>query len=39
MRFAEYVITGWVITAATLLIYWLRLGRRIRRAEKLDADT
>lgn len=33
MRFAEYVISGWVITGAVLLAYWARLGRRIRRAE------
>ena len=38
MKYAEYVITGWVITAAALAVYWLRLGRRIRRAEKLDPD-
>jgi HAMP domain-containing protein len=39
MKFAEYVISGWVITGATLLAYWVRLGRRIRRAENLDTDT
>jgi hypothetical protein len=38
MRFAEYVITGWVITGAALFLYWLRLGQRIRRAEHLDHD-
>jgi len=38
MRYAEYVITGWVITGAALAVYWLRLGRRLRRAEKLDLD-
>jgi hypothetical protein len=38
MRYAEYVITGWVITAAAFALYWWRLGRRIRRAEKLDTD-
>ena len=38
MRFAEYVITGWVVTGAVLLAYWLRLVRRTRRAESLDRD-
>lgn len=38
MRFAEYVISGWVITGAVLLAYWVRLVRRIRRAEHLDTD-
>ena len=33
MRFAEYVITGWVVTGGALLAYWVRLGQRIRRAE------
>jgi len=33
VRFAEYVISGWVITGAALLFYWVRLVRRIRRAE------
>jgi hypothetical protein len=39
MRYAEYVITGWVITAVAFTVYWWRLGRRIRRAEKLETDT
>ena len=38
MRFAEYVITGWAVTGAVLLGYWLRLVRRTRRAESLDRD-
>ena len=38
MRFAEYVITGWVATGAVLLVYWIRIVRRTRRAEQLDAD-
>lgn len=38
MRFAEYVITGWVLTGGVLLAYWLRLVRRTRRAESLDRD-
>ena len=39
MKFAEYVITGWVLTGVALAAYWLRLQRRIRRAERLDRDT
>jgi hypothetical protein len=38
MRFAEYVITGWVVTGAMLLAYWVRIVRRTRRAESLDRD-
>jgi len=38
MRFAEYVITGWAVTGAVLLAYWLRLVRRTRRAESLDRE-
>jgi hypothetical protein len=38
MRFAEYVITGWVLTGVVLLGYWVRLVRRTRRAERLDRD-
>ncbi|HZP30203.1 MAG TPA: hypothetical protein VFC99_14715 [Acidimicrobiia bacterium] len=34
MRFAEYVIGGWVLTGAVLGGYWLRLRQRIRRAER-----
>ena len=33
MRFAEYVITGWALTAGSLAVYWWRLRTRIRRAE------
>ncbi len=36
MKYAEYVITGWAITGALLLAYWLRLVRRIRHAESMD---
>lgn len=36
MKFAEYVIAGWVITGAVFLGYWLNLVRRTRRAEQLD---
>jgi hypothetical protein len=38
MTAAEYVIAGWVITGLALLTYWIRLGRRIRRAEQLETD-
>jgi hypothetical protein len=36
MKFAEYVIGGWALTGGVLAAYWLRLGARIRRAERLD---
>jgi hypothetical protein len=36
MRFAGYVIGGWSLAGAALLLYWLRLGARLRRAEQLD---
>jgi hypothetical protein len=39
MRFAEYVIAGWVLTGAVLVAYWVRLVQRTRRAERLDQDT
>jgi hypothetical protein len=38
MRFAEYVIGGWAVTAGALTAYWLRLGARIRRAERLNRN-
>ncbi len=38
MRFAEYVIGGWVVTGAVLAGYWLRLLWRTRRAERLHTD-
>ena len=42
MKYAEFVITGWVISGALLLAYWVRLVRRIRSAEATtrvgDAD-
>ena len=34
VRFAEYVIAGWVLTGAVLGAYWLRLRQRTRRAER-----
>ena len=38
MKFASYVIGGWSFAGAVFLAYWLRLGARIRRAERLDRD-
>ena len=34
VRFAEYVIGGWVLTGAVLGAYWVRLRQRTRRAER-----
>ncbi len=33
MKYAEYVITGWVLTGATLAGYWAWILRRTMRAE------
>jgi hypothetical protein len=33
VRYAEYVVTGWVLTAAVVAGYWLWIVRRTRRAE------
>jgi hypothetical protein len=38
MRFAEYVITGWALTFATLGAYWLRIVVRTKRAEATLPD-
>jgi hypothetical protein len=38
VKFAEYVIGGWVLTGAVLAAYWVRLIVRIRRAERLNPD-
>jgi hypothetical protein len=38
VKFAEYVIGGWALTGAVLAAYWVRLVRRIRRAERLIPD-
>jgi len=38
VKFAEYVIAGWVVTGTVFLAYWLRLIQRTRRAEQLDRD-
>lgn len=37
MDYAEYVVTGWVLTAAALAAYGLDLARRTRRAQRLLA--
>jgi hypothetical protein len=34
MQFAEYVITGWVLTGVVLGGYWLWIVRRTRHAER-----
>ena len=34
MKFAEYVITGWVLTGVVIFAYWLLLVQRTRRAER-----
>ena len=33
MRYAEYVVTGWVVTGAAIGAYWLWIVRRTKRAE------
>lgn len=34
-----YVLAGWLLTAAVLSGYWLRLVIRIRRAERLEDNS
>ena len=34
MNYAEYVITGWVLTAVVLAAYWAWIVRRTKRAEQ-----
>jgi hypothetical protein len=34
MRFAEYVVTGWVLTAVVVAGYWFSIVQRTRRAER-----
>ena len=34
MNFAEYVITGWVLTFAVLGLYWFWIVQRTKRAER-----
>ena len=38
MNFAEYVITGWVLTAVIIGAYWLWIVRRTKRAEQSFLD-
>jgi hypothetical protein len=38
MKFAEYVITGWVLTAVVIGAYWLWIVRRTKRAERSLPD-
>lgn len=38
MRFAEYVITGWALTAVVIGGYWLWIVRRTKRAEQSLPD-
>jgi len=33
VKYAEYVVTGWVLTAVVLAGYWLWIVRRTKRAE------
>jgi hypothetical protein len=34
MRYAEYVITGWLVTGVAIGAYWLWIVRRTKRAEQ-----
>jgi hypothetical protein len=34
VNFAEYVITGWVLTGVVLAGYWLWIVQRTKRAEQ-----
>jgi hypothetical protein len=34
MTDAGYVVTGWVLTAVVLAVYWASIARRIRRARR-----
>lgn len=34
MTDAGFVITGWVLTAVVLAVYWLSIARRTRRARR-----
>jgi len=38
VNFAEYVITGWVLTGAVLGGYWLWIVQRTKRAERTRGD-
>jgi hypothetical protein len=39
MKYAEYVVTGWVLTGATFAGYWFWIVRRTRRAEQSLPDS
>ena len=34
MTDAAYVVTGWVLTAVVLAVYWASIARRTRRARR-----
>jgi len=34
VNFAEYVISGWVLTAVVIGAYWLWIVQRTKRAER-----
>ena len=34
MKFAEYVIAGWVLTFVVIAVYWFSIVQRTRRAER-----
>jgi hypothetical protein len=34
MTDAGYVVTGWVLTAVVLAVYWASIARRTRRARR-----
>jgi hypothetical protein len=34
MTDAGYVVTGWVLTAVVLALYWASIARRTRRARR-----
>jgi NhaP-type Na+/H+ or K+/H+ antiporter len=38
VKYAEYVIGGWVLTGAVIGAYWVRLIQRTKRAERLDRE-
>jgi hypothetical protein len=38
MNFAEYVITGWVLTFAVIAAYWFWIVQRTKRAEASNGD-
>jgi hypothetical protein len=38
VNFAEYVITGWVLTFAVIAAYWVWIVQRTKRAEQTRGD-